>query len=451
MNQKERILELVKQGVITSEEATILLEHHQKKDDVEESVYDRLERQIQECDQQLVELQADIEVLESLEGIAPLTDEQRQHLENLKQQKKDIYIERDRLQIQYYEAEQEADKLHKQEQRRESFEKAKTEAKDTVKTVGHKVTSFVKQTSSSVQTYVKEMVDRKQRTGSFTGSKMSQSFEKRYEFSEEDCQKVNIDVVNGNIHLVPREEDHISIDVNAHLFTDKEDINPESIFLNESILSLQEEQLEIKVPSKDYVVDLTVHLPRSSYEEMNLRVSTGDIELHGMTVNQLNVKDKHGALRLMDSTIEDAQLNVVNGNVDIKHCVIQKQNLSIANGSLDLDSEVTELTGSVLNGMSMIAVPGSFKQLNLKTGNGSIEAFINEQLPIEIQAETKLGNIQNRLSNAIVTDNEVLRSGQVMKAQTLDEVTDESAGLNLNAKTGSIVINSYQHHAMEEK
>lgn len=447
MNQRERILELVKQGVITTEEALILLENSREIED-SQSIYDEIEHQIAECDQRLSEVQADIEVLESLEGVAPLTDEQRQHLEELKKEKSQIFIDRDRLQIKYYEAKQQEEKQMKQDRRRESLEKAKSDAKDTVRQVGQKMTSFVKQTSSSVQNYVKEMVDRHQRTGSLSGKKTSKSFQKLYEFSPEECHKVNVNVVNGNIHLKEAEVDHISIDVNVHIFIEHDDVDLEALFLSDSTLSLKEHVLEVSVNSRDYVADLTITVPTVAYEEMNLKVCTGDVELRGVHADELIIKDKHGAIRLADSKIEKMDINLVNGNIDLQHNVIQDSKITIANGSLNLDGEISIMEASVMNGMMTASLPSSFDKAKLSTGIGSIEVFINDRLPIAIDADTKLGNIQNNLADAIVVENEVLRSGQSMKLKTIESNADE-AELDLKAKTGSILINAYQHNSVE--
>lgn len=449
MNQRERILELVKQGVITTEEALILLENSQEIEE-NQSIYDEIEHQIAECDQRLSEVQADIEVLESLEGVAPLTDEQRQHLEELKKEKSQIFIDRDRLQIKYYEAKQQEEKQMKQDRRRESLEKARSDAKDTVRQVGQKMTSFVKQTSSNVQNYVKGMVDRHQRTGSLSGKKTSKSFQKLYEFSSEseECYKVNVNVVNGNIHLKESKVDHISIDVNVHVFTEHDDVDLEALFLSDSTLSLREHMLEVSVNSKDYVVDLTITVPTVAYEEMNLKLCTGDVELRGIHTDALVIKDKHGAIRLADSKIEKMDINLVNGNVDLQHNVIQENKITIANGSLNLDGEISLMEASVMNGMLTASLLSSFDKVKLSTDSGSIEVFINDRLPIVIDMETKLGNIQNHLTDAIVVENQVLRSGQSMNLKTIESNADE-AELDLQAKTGSILINKYQHNSVE--
>lgn len=446
MNQRERILELVKQGVITTEEALVLLENSDKSD--EETIYDKLDHQIADCDYRLSEVQADIELLESSRGVSPLTDEQTKKLEELQQKKRDILLERDQLQIKYYQAEKDEQDQLRKEERRENLQKVADETKDVVKTVGRKVTSFVKQTSSSVQDYVKELADRHHKTGSFSGKKVSHSFQKTYEFSPEMCQKVNVDVVNGNIHLVNTKDDHISVTVNAHIFTEHQDIQPEVLFLNDSILSLKEEQLEIKIPSKDYVSDVTIQLPKSSYEQIELKVCTGDIELNQIVTGKLIAKVKHGAIRLMDSEINDIHANIVNGNMDCTHCVLNDGEVSIANGALNLDSTITKLITTVMNGMATIAIPGKFEQLNVTTGNGSVELLINDRLPIHIEADTKLGNIQNHLTDAIIESNEVLRSGEKLELRTIDSGA-EFSNAQLNAKTGSLSLGSYQHQHVE--
>ena len=446
MNQRERILELVKQGVITTEEALVLLENSDKVEN--ETIYDKLDHQIADCDYRLSEVQADIDMMESSRGVHPLTEEQEKKLEKLHQQKRDILLERDQLQIQYYEAEKsEKDQLRKEE-RRENLQKAADEAKDVVKTMGKRVSSFVKQTSSNVQDYVKELTDRHHKTGSFSGKKMSHSFQKTYEFSPEMCQMVKADIANGNLHLTQTTADHISVDVNAQIFTEHQEVQPEVLFLNDSVLSLREGTLEINIPSKDYVTDITIQLPQAEYKEVALNICTGDIELHQVEMENIAMKVKHGAIRLHDSKLQEVKAEVINGNIDCEHCDLAESTISIANGALSFDSPVEQLTSTVMNGMSSVAVPGTFQQLQLMTGNGSIEMLINDRLPIQIEAETKLGKIHNHLADAIVESDEVLRSGEKIALKTI-ESSAEFAKVQLNAKTGSLSFGSYQHHHVE--
>lgn len=424
MNAKDRIMNLVKQGVITTEEALILLENeqqdseHQDKDEKKDYL-----SKMKVIDDKMAQVESEIDMLSSLELIAPLNQEQEEQMNRLEEELKQLN----------------EDKNHcNEEEAHDKWKSVKEEAMNQASDLVQQVGTLFKKTSSQVQTYLKEASERQKEL------RTPKYFNHTYDFDDDYIQTMNIEVLSGNITVQPWEGNHVKVDVQAKLFTLEDQL--EKFFLEKSILMLDGHQLFIQAKDRGVAANLNIYVPQQKYSQIKINNDNGQIEVKQLMVDELNIKNIHGEVTIQEVEASLAEIYVTNGKIYTKHSKIRDYHNDIVNGNIDATGQFVCLNLEGTN--SDITVHNhsdSVEEMTQRTVNGNINVYINNELPFALNAFTKYGSITHQLSSFEVIEEEENRTGHVLKGNCRhNERLVPAFILSCESKTGIIDIQDQQ-------
>jgi len=212
----------------------------------------------------------------------------------------------------------------------------------------------------------------------------------------------------------------------------------EKAFENRSKIESDEDKLTFHIPNKRVKAELTIHLPKQTYDyiavnmlngnlvvkevdanDIYLKSTNGDFQLNKLEAVMVEVKGTNGEVLLNDANIKDLIINTIHGNIRIQGKV-ESSNATTTNGDIR-----TTLTGTQLTQTEVVSI------------NGDVKVAIPDSIDIEVDAKTIFGEVKSRLTNV----REEVRAGSSKMKKTFTRLK-EGTPMRIVAKstTGDVLL-----------
>lgn len=503
MNERERVLQLVKQGVISTEEALILLESMAtEKNDSEitqahpvdkqsnnktvdldekrlEKVLDELatkatqtSAELDKVNEELAQIDAELEKTgraladnqaavsqsentdqEAAQLAATLAEKEQKLVnerERLNQQKAQLQDDLDDMKEQRSEK---SEKTERSDSNQENSEAWREQTAEALQQVGSTLSGIFKKTWTTVSQAVQENIDWKEVSLKVPGIN-ERKFEHTFTYPDIEASILDIKVANGSVVLEPWSEKSVKIEADIKLLGKMDEDTALESFLARSQLEVDDEKVVVHLPSKRMISHLKVFVPERTYDYISFKLLNGDVTVSGIHVNDLYAKSTNGDLIFEDTTVTLLELEGINGLISVKNSHIHDLIANSINGSVILRDAAKHSSVSLVNGDIRYTVNEQIPQkIVLKTGSGSVKVALPETLGIEAEASALFGSIKNKM-----TGTETIREKRENGVQTVQlRRTNEEEPVVLQLKTtaGSIYLKdceqSFTHSEADEQ
>lgn len=505
MNERERILDLVKKGVITSEEGLVLLENLAKKrdtatdatkeqtthtqsqsttaqpeadqdqddqDEAEDEVLNKYEQQLSELKADLarendklaetqtkisaVQRQIDrdqehITVIDAMEDLDSLTEEKVQERSEAKGRVVELQQTIENLELAQSELADKISGLNKEigkltrERIKESihFDEIRDNTTSTFNDFGEKVSDFSTSIGGFVRDTVKNVVDNIDWNDVTikVPGIVSSSF--KHDFVYEDAQATILDIKNANgaVKLTSWDKDDIKVAANIKLYGKMEEADQLTSFLKRSHIEVTDDRFVFQVPNKRVQADLQIYLPKRTYDHVTMNLLNGNIEIKDFSGKDIYLKTTNGETSLSNIDATMIEFEGVNGSVELTDSKLREALFSTVNGSVTLNANV--------------------QAGDLSTVNGSVKATLHNDDLHRLDASSVHGTVKIAVENTLDFHGVAkTRLGtvntRVANLEIMDEKTTtgkrlnfkrgdtEGADLNLSSTSGTIYLKDNQ-------
>lgn len=440
-NQKERILKLVKEGILTNEEAIILLENRVKQEKLEEQWTD-----VEDDKDILDEFYADwtnekenheddytgrsqkTKIKKDLEASLASKLTERQELVNAEEKTETVHIQIDRLteeinqlteQIHQLKADiQKIDEAHPrvakpihQDKRTYTESADETDVEDSTSAdYDYKdiVGDFFNKTRSvfdQVQDKVSKTIKFEKGAGNIPFPKLiSHDFEAVYEY-DEDLSMLDLQIANGHIELTSWDQPTTKLTVVGKLYGDFEEEDAQAAFEKRVNLDFVDGALNLNMISRFIKSEVLVQVPKERLDFIKARTIAGPVTIEHIDTNDIYVQTVDGGITLNDFTASMIEIDTKNGQL-----------------LLD-DVTALDLVAKSLNGSQRLK--GHIENILMETLNGEIVITMVQKPLVRAQVETKNGHIKLNMPAATMVDGlahtmhgEIMFRSDYIKSQT---------------------------------
>ena len=201
-------------------------------------------------------------------------------------------------------------------------------------------------------------------------------------FDSKTIKGINVQSANGNVEIKTWEGEEIKVDITKTV-KGIENLESEIRKIEVSFEQNNDELLNcvIKMPKSSnflmsYTVDVIVRVPRKMFENINVKISNGRINVESVNAN-FNLETSNGKIDLYQS-LGTFKLKTSNGDIRVK-------GLQILRGDNVIESSNGDIVGS-------LKVPES-GSLILSTRNGNVDVELLGSLKVDLEITTKNGKI----------------------------------------------------------
>lgn len=482
MNERERIMQLVKDGVISSQEAIVLLENladkadngsseststtdtaadEQKSAEADDqsaaadqaaedlrnahSTLADLQQQLQEKQRQIRATEEQITVLDTLEDLEDLSAEKAEERSKLQADLVTMKEDAERLADQVKAAKQVVDDLQAKAWQdtqadfdttdwAEDFSQTFSDLGKRMGTIGTQVGKAVR----DAMTTVTDNVDWKDVKIKVPGV-VSASFDHEFLFEHIAAPAVEMRIANGDVHIQPSINDNVSIRGQFKIYGHYDEPTPLAALMARSQVDVSNDHIVFSVPNKRIRADLDVYLPKRLYDHTSVKILNGNLAVDGFNGQDFYAKLTNGSGTFNDVTLQLLNVEDINGSVHYNSGKVDELMGQTMNGTLTAKAPFKSAELSTVNGtIRVTATTNTLHKLIANSTSGTIKVSVPASLGLTGQAQSKVGAVRSRLSHL---SSEPVR-GTVGQRLQLDRTTDSGdvAELELTAGAGAIML-----------
>ena len=491
MNEKERILDLVKKGVISSQEAISLLEElgknqgeaskvseqekkdtstYQKEDEKRfdtvldslasvvtnfSSEWDEEFETLNQVTQQVKQKEERIEELHSAKVLDKLTVEQEMELQRLTEELEVLRSQQRSLEEEKKAAQDEMKRL-KKEEFDEKLKKAKQKIEETdwqqttsdsLSQLGGIIGRFAGQfakaaaeTARNVSATIKDHPSFSTMSPFFYQTSHSYAFEE--EFGE--IGIIEIKVANGDIKMKTAPQSTVTIEGEFRLNEEFETQEEMENYINERLnVSLENDTFKFFIPSKKVYADVTFVFPEKEYDYVSVKGLNSGIRMKDFTGKDFYAESQNGEISVKNVSGTMLELTSKNGTIKQLDGQFKDSILDGTNGNIIFDAETESATLKTVNGSIKVKkVAPNTKQVMAKTVNGSVQLDVPESLEVEASLSTSLGKLHyDDAQYEVIKHEKTVTSHSVVLRRQKEVVPVRITG---KTTTGSVTLNSVQ-------
>ena len=491
MNEKERILDLVKKGVISSQEAISLLEElgknqgeaskvseqekkdtstYQKEDEKRfdtvldslasvvtnfSSEWDEEFETLNQVTQQVKQKEERIEELHSAKVLDKLTVEQEMELQRLTEELEVLRSQQRSLEEEKKAAQDEMKRL-KKEEFDEKLKKAKQKIEETdwqqttsdsLSQLGGIIGRFAGQfakaaaeTARNVSATIKDHPSFSTMSPFFYQTSHSYAFEE--EFGE--IGIIEIKVANGDIKMKTAPQSTVTIEGEFRLNEEFETQEEIEQYINERLnVSLENDTFKFFIPSKKVYADVTFVFPEKEYDYVSVKGLNSGIRMKDFTGKDFYAESQNGEISVKNVSGTMLELTSKNGTIKQLDGQFKDTILDGTNGNIIFDAEAESATLKTVNGSIKVKkVSPNAKQIMAKTVNGSVQLDVPESLELEATLSTSLGKLHyDDAQYEVIKHEKTVTSHSVVLRRQKETVPVRITG---KTTTGSVTLNLVQ-------
>ena len=422
MNQKDRILELVDKGIISAEEAVVLLEKMGDKaveekeqpttsqlDSIMEGVAsaftkfsaesDQTDEAIQTILKRTKEIDRRIDEIRTASQLESLTVDEEMELVRLEEEAEQLSNQYKSL-LQEKKKADEKMKAKKKEEWEETIQKAKKKVKETdweekTRRTAGSITSWAAKFTDSIAATVQSVINSVEVNKPYTQAKNGKKVPYHFHQVIDEASILDFKVANGIIRVKSVPGNEMTIEGECRVASqDEEYFDAESYIRDRVKVEVDEDTIFIKSLSKQVYCDWTISLPEKEYDYVSMKGLNTTLHLKELKGKDYYLESNNGNIFLKDVTGVLLESEIVNGNLKYEHLDFKDIVSETVNGNISLEGDFRGAKFETVNGNIKVEITSpQTKKVDVETANGNIKISLAEELGLEANLETSLGSL----------------------------------------------------------
>lgn len=268
----------------------------------------------------------------------------------------------------------------------------------------------------------------------------SASEEKIEELQNATFSNISIDIPNGNIELIPTNEESAKIVYRIRPTIGKmsDDILKE---FNQGVVSkADDDTLRIVSATKKLRLDATIYIPAKKYDFVTIRQFNGGFKTANIDIEQIKVKTMNGGIDFKNVGFYQLEAETANGAIDLRDVKGKKAEVETVNGRIYVDGKIEELDAKSANGHVVVTTrTEKAKNIRAQTIAGAVEIYIPNNTSLQGEVTSNLGKVDVRLPD-IQRQNE--QNQFLQKSVQFSKIIEDTQTLLVEGetKTGSVIV-----------
>ncbi|MGM0841627.1 MAG: DUF4097 family beta strand repeat-containing protein [Bacillota bacterium] len=265
-----------------------------------------------------------------------------------------------------------------------------------------------------------------------------------YQQPNTDFEKIDIDVANGKVELIPWDGEEVRVECEAKVYRTEDHEEARKQFMENTSFAVDEDTLYYSTQLKWMKVDSKLYIPKHQYKRISVRLFNGGLKAEHLDVQDLRAKAANGKIHIDHLVAKKAEVETSNGAISILNAKAERVEAESINGKVHVEGDISISDVQSLNGNVVCALTGEKADtLHAKTVTGNIDLFVPENINISGEAKSNFGSFKLELQGIDVLEekNEVVQKSIRFSRKT---VSDDKLHLFAETKAGSVLIKKYE-------
>lgn len=269
----------------------------------------------------------------------------------------------------------------------------------------------------------------------------STTFEHNVQKDGKDLDEIIVDIDNGKLSIIPGEGDEVSAVFSVKTFTSNTEEEAKQEFMEKLIFVTDDQALRISSNSKTVQVNTVLTVPAKLYRKISVRLLHGGFELRNLETDALRVKTANGKVNISYVKANEVDIETLNGEIRLLSIESKKLETQTLNGLIYIDGKVKDAQARTLNGsISVTTAHETPEKIDVKSVGGNIELYVPRQLALVGSITSTIGSLNLKLPDVENTSNQDQLLHRSMNFKKDVEDTPSTLHVFAESKTGSIMV-----------
>ncbi|WP_449537603.1 DUF4097 family beta strand repeat-containing protein [Ferdinandcohnia sp. Marseille-Q9671] len=252
--------------------------------------------------------------------------------------------------------------------------------------------------------------------------------------------KLDLDVSNGSITIIPWEEKDVRVECEAKVYNIENQDRARDAFLEDVHFSIENGTLRLSIQKKQMKVHAKIYVPQENYESIKARMFNGPINGENLRVKDFRAKTANGAITVTNLETTTVELETSNGPIKANQISSKDFEAETINGAITTTGQFEKVDLQSFSGNITCDIEGeSCHTAYVKATAGSLNIYIADGYQVDGELKSNLGSFKSELPmmSVIEEKNEVVQKSLRFKA---NQEKEPKLHLFAETKTGYITI-----------
>lgn len=303
-----------------------------------------------------------------------------------------------------------------------------------------RIARMVTKTTERVSDKVNNDFDWKKINQKFTGTAKTH-FSHQFTFEDIDARTIDIKLAKGKVILKTWDDETVNdvkVEATVALLGQMPEPDPIDAFLERSQIDINDYQILFHVPNKRVDARLTIYLPKRQYNNLSVRLLTGDLMIEGIAAKNVAIKATNGTVLIKELDASMLEFEGTNNDFEIREGQIMNALIETVTGTIISKADVVRSEYSLINGdIKVTAGNDDLKKIEAQSVNGNVKVSLPRTVGIEGVAKTGIGTINYRFANCETLQE---RNSNTQKVLHFQRAAGETAQIEVSSKAGNIFL-----------
>ena len=254
-------------------------------------------------------------------------------------------------------------------------------------------------------------------------------------------EELIIDIDNGKIaiHCVDEKEARAEFTVKAYN-SESEEVAKKD-FLDKILFVTDENKLRVSSAMKMTQVNLDLFVPQKKYAKLSARLMNGSFQMENGEIDNARVKTANGKIDVSKLSFKEADFETANGAIRLNGINGEKLLAETLNGRVYIDGSLKEVEAQSLSGHVVVTTTSAeAENISAKTMSGSVELYIPSSSVLSGEISSNMGRLDLQLDDV----NRTAEHEQLLQKTIRFEKDLDSGKTPLRifgeTKTGSVLV-----------
>ena len=212
--------------------------------------------------------------------------------------------------------------------------------------------------------------------------------------------EVIIDIDNGKVTIHTGEIEEVRADFTVKTYNSESEEKAKKDFLDKLLFVNDEGKIRISSDMKMVQVNVELFIPKKDYAKISARLLNGSFKMKDATAEKVKVKTANGKIEIAGLTFKNGEFETVNGSIGLNGVTATTIEAETLNGRVYIDGAVKDVEAQSLNGHVVVTTTDpTAEKIEAKTMSGTVEIYIPAGVALSGEIASNMGRLDLKLDD----------------------------------------------------
>jgi len=256
-----------------------------------------------------------------------------------------------------------------------------------------------------------------------------------------EIDEVIIDIDNGKVTIHTGDTEEVRADFTVKTYNSESEEKAKTDFLDKLLFVNDEGKIRISSDLKMVQVNIELFIPKKDYARISARLLNGSFQMKDASADKVKVKTANGKIEIAGLTFKNGEFETVNGSIGLNDVTATTIEAETLNGRVYIDGAVKEVEAQSLNGHVVVTTTDlTAEKIEAKTMSGTVEIYIPAGVALSGEIASNMGRLDLKLDDVDRTVEQEQLLHRTIRFNK--DVEGNASPLHIfgEAKTGSVLV-----------